>query len=388
MSTIKGEIIIRRICVITERRADYSRMKPILEELRDDPDLDYSLIVTGQHLLPELGNTVEVIEADGFKIDVRIKNHSENESDTGADMCRAMGKALIGIADALEEIEPDMVLVGFDLGANLAAAIAGAHMNIPVAHIQGGEVTGTIDESLRHAISKFAHIHFPANQDAAERLIKLGEDPKYVFNVGCPSLDVILNAQLLSEKDIVEEFGIDPAEPFGIIIQHPVTTEVDKSQDQIVETLSAVRELELQTIMIYPNIDAGGRKIIEIIESSNIKVVKNLPFEKFLSLLKISSILIGNSSCGIREASSFNIPVVNIGTRQQGRLRPDNVLDVGYDRDQIKEAIEKALHDKEFAQIVKVCENPYGDGKSAKRIVKIMKEIEITPEMLQKRILY
>lgn len=381
-------ICIRKICVITERRAGYSRLKPILREIEKDPDLDYSLIVTGQHLLSGLGNTINVIEKDGFRISEKIEMYSENEKDTGADMSRALGRTLIGITNALEKIKPDILLVGFDLGAHLAGAIAAAHMNIPVAHIQGGEVTGTIDESLRHAITKFSHIHFPANQDAADRLVKMGENPDFVFNVGCPSLDVILNTEIIPKDLLIKEFGIDASEPLAILIQHPVTTEADKGTEQIITTLDAVKELNLQTILIYPNVDAGGRRIINEIRKSKIKTHKNLPFEKFLSLLNIADVLIGNSSSGIREAASFNLPVVNIGTRQQGRLRPANVIDVDYNKSEIIVAIKKALYDEEFKEKVKKCKNPYGDGKSAKKIVKILKEIEITPEMLQKRICY
>ena len=381
-------ICIRKIGIITERRADYSRLKPILREIEKYPDLDYSLIVTGQHLLPELGNTIKVIEKDGFKISEKIEMYSKNEKDTGADMSRALGKVLIGITNALEKIKPDILLVGFDLGAHLAGAIAGAHMNIPVAHIQGGEVTGTIDESLRHAITRFSHIHFPANQDASDRLIKMGENPDFVFNVGCPSLDVALNAELISKDMLIKEFDIDMTIPLAILIQHPVTTEVDKSTEQIITTLNAVKELNLQTILIYPNVDAGGRRIMNEIQKSKIKTYKNLPFEKFLSLLSIAGVLIGNSSSGIREAASFHLPVVNIGTRQQGRLRPANVIDVDYNKSQIINAIKKALYDKKFKEKVKKCKNPYGDGNSAKRIVKILKEIEISPKMSQKRICY
>lgn len=350
--------------------------------------MDYALIVTGQHMLPELGKTINVIEKDGFRISEKIKMYSRGAGDTGAEMSRALGRALIGITNAIERIKPDMILVGFDLGAHLAGAIAGAHMNIPVAHIQGGEVTGSIDESLRHAITKFSHIHFPANQEAAERLIRMGENPKYVFNVGCPSLDVAINAELVPKEQLVAELKIDSSKPLAILIQHPVTTEVDKGTEHIMATLDAVNELKLQTIMIYPNLDAGGRRMVDVIKRSKIKVFENLPFEKFLGLMKIADVIIGNSSSGIREAASFHIPAVNIGTRQQGRLRPENVIDVGYDKHEIMDAIKKALYDEKFKESVKQCKNPYGDGNSSKRIVKILKEVKITPEMLQKRICY
>lgn len=382
----------RKICAITERRADYSRLKPVLKAIQQSEKLELSVIVTGTHLLDEMGRTADLVRSDGFPVDAEVDMFTKFDQDNGASMSKALGRAIIGITDALEKIRPDVVLVGFDLGAHLAAAIAAAHMNIPVAHIQGGEVTGTIDESLRHAITKFAHMHFAATQDAADRIVKMGENPKYVFNVGCPVIDMIVSTKLKSKEELAEELKLDTSKPMLLIMQHPVTTEVDSAQEQIMKTLAAIRKVnkdrQFEVALIYSNIDAGGRTIIEEEKRSGIIRYKNLPIETFLGLLKITKVLIGNSSCGIREAPSFKVPAVNIGTRQQGRERAGNVIDVGYDTAEIVAGIRKALYDTEFRKRLENCKNPYGDGRAAGRIVKILEELEFPKGFVQKRIAY
>ncbi len=379
---------MRKIFIITERRADYSRFKPVIDKIIADPELDYDLIVTGIHLLEKYGKTIEFIKEDGIKISGIIPMFEENAEDTGAEMSRALGRALIGVTKELERSKPNIVLTGFDIGANFAAAIAGAHMNIPVAHIQGGEVSGSIDESLRHATSKFAHIHFPSNKDAADRLIRMGEDPRYVFAVGCPSLDVLLNAKKIPKEELEKELGINLSEPFIIIIQHTVTTEVDEVEDQMKETLDAVKELDIPALLLYPNNDAGAQRIIKQIERTKIKRFRTFSIEFYANLLRHAKALIGNSSSGIHETASFHVSTVNIGSRQQGRLRPDNVIDVPCRKDEIKKAIKKALYDDRFLKTVRNCSNPYGDGKSAERIVKILKTINLNKDLVKKKITY
>jgi len=377
---------IRKICVITERRADYSRLKPVLQKIKQDPRLELFIIASGAHLLSETGRTIDLIKQDGFSIDANIQMFSKDKNDTGVEMSRALGRALIGIANALEKIKPDILLVGFDLGAHLAGAIAGAHMNIPVAHIQGGEVTGTIDESIRHAITKFAHIHFPSTAESAERIIKMGENPKYVFNVGCPAIDTILNTKFIPAHKLAEKFNINLSKPLILLIQHPVTTEVNEAENQIVKTLSAIKKINEQVILIHPNIDAGGRRILKIIKKTKIKRYKNLPFETFSSLMNISNLIVGNSSSGIREALLFKLPAINIGTRQQGREHANNVINVDYNEKEIYSAIKKALYDNKFKEKLKDYKSPYGDGRASERIVDILAKIKIKPEILQKKI--
>src|SRR3990167_3872143 len=227
---------MRKIFIVTERRADYSRFKPILKLIQQDPLLDYDLVVTGLHLKKEHGFTLSEIETDGFKIFSTFEMYHETE-DSGAAMVRSFGTAVRDITRELEKSKPDLILSGFDIAANFAVTIAGAHMNIPVAHIQGGEVSGTIDESIMHAMSKFAHYHFVGNQDAVDRLIRLGERPDSVFNVGCPSIDAILAVE--NDAAIVQRYKLTL--PYAVVLQHPVTTEVTESGKQIEELLKKIR---------------------------------------------------------------------------------------------------------------------------------------------------
>ena len=371
---------MRKIFLITERRADYSRFQPILNIIEKDPELDYDLVVTGMHLKSEHGMTIDEIKADGFKIFSTFEMFLESE-DSGGAMVRAYAEAVKMVTYALEKSKPDIILSGFDIAANAAVTLAGAHMNIPVAHIQGGEVTGTIDESIRHAMSKFAHYHFAANQDACDRLIKMGEISDRVLNVGCPSIDAILAVP--DDPQVVAKFGLSA--PYFLLIQHPVTTEINRSTDQINISLEAIKNSGSNVLIIMPNNDAGYSAIIDNIKSSTIKSVDTLSIHDYVNLLRNSHGLIGNSSSGIHEAASFNIPVINIGTRQQGRLRPKNVLDVNHDVNQIEVAINKCMEIKRDGVVF---ENPYGDGKTSQRIIDLLKSLDLGDEIIQKRITY
>lgn len=374
-----------RVALVSERRADYSRFKPILSLMRSDDFFDYQLIVTGISLLKEYGEDISIIKRDGFEIASTIPMYKEEAPDTGAEMTRAYSRIMTGLADAFERLKPDLVLTGFDIGANFTAAVVGAHMNIPVAHIQGGEVTGSIDESLRHATSKFTHIHFPATKDAARRLKRMGEDPRFIFVVGCPSIDVLLQAPRMSYDKVINLLGLKSHDPYLLIVQHPVTTEVDQTGWQIHQTLQAVKQIGVQGIILYPNNDAGTRAIVSGIKNSSIKYFKSLSPELFSNVLRYCAAFVGNASTAIHETPTFHIPTVNIGTRQQGRERAKNVIDVGYDAGEIKRGIKKALYDKEFQEIVKKVKNPYGKGHSAKRIINVLKTIDLTRVPLQKR---
>ncbi len=375
---------MRTILFVTERRADYSRFKPIIDKIIQDPDLDYYLIVTGIHLLERHGKTIDYIKKDGVKISSIVSMFDEDHGDSGAEMARAAGRILQKITYELERLKPDIVLTGFDIGANFALGVAAAHMNIPVGHVQGGEVSGSIDESLRHGLSKFAHFHFPANEDAAGRLIRMGENPKYIFTVGCPSLDALLYAPEISKEELEKITGINLSQKFLIIIQHTVTTDVEKVPEHIQATLEAVKDSNIQALLLYPNNDAGANAIIKAIENTNIRRMKTLSIEEYGNLLRHASVLVGNSSSGIHETASFHVPTVNIGDRQRGRLRPKNVIDVPNNIKDIQEGIKTALYNEEFLEKVKNCTNPYGDGKSAERIVKVLKAIPLGKELIKK----
>jgi len=367
-----------------ERRADYSRYQPILKKLKEDPYFDIHLVVTGICLLDIHGKDINYIKNDGFDINAELKMFNDHRPDTTGEMVRSMARVMSSLVDELEKAQPDVVLSGFDIGANMAVTMAAAHMNIPVAHIQGGEVTGSIDESIRHAMSKFSHIHFPATELSKQRLIRMGEDPNNIFVVGCPSIDVIVNTDLVSKARLEEYFNLDFSKPVLLMIQHPVTTEAHDSFNQIKETIEAIEETGVQTVVLLPNNDAGYSNIIEYIQNSNLKWYPSLPGDIFINLYRNISALIGNSSSGIHETPTMGIPAINIGNRQQGRERAANVIDVENSKDSIVRGIQKALYDVEFREMVSKIENPYGDGSSAQRIVDILKTISLE-NLVQKR---
>lgn len=380
----------RRILFVTERRADYSRLKPIMKAVQASEKLELLLLITGAHLLKNFGETEKIVSSDGFKIDATLPIFSENDSDDGASMVKAMGKALIGMAEIIPKLKPDIIFCGFDLGAHLVAAMTGMHLNIHVAHIQGGEVTGTIDEILRHACTKFSHLHFAATRQSVERIIKLGEDPRYVFLVGSPSLDTIKSISYQAKEEICNKYGLDNYKRIGVFLQHPVISEIDDVEAQIKVSIEALedakKKFNLEILAIYSNHDAGGRRIIDSIKKAGIRVLPHIVYEDFLRLLKVSDVLVGNSSTGIHEAPSFGLPTVNIGSRQQRRERGINVIDVINNRKDIFTAIEKALIDEKFIAIVKKGENPYDHGNTATQIVNILEDVKLPP--IQKVITY
>ena len=367
----------RKVLLITERRADYSRFKPIINEIKKDKILDYRLVVTGLHLLKSHGNTKNEIKSDNFKISKEIKNFQDDgKNTTGAGMAKAMGKVFLQLSEYVEKIKPDIILSGFDIGANFVLTVVGAHLNIPVAHIQGGEVTGSIDESLRHAMSKFSNYHYVANNDAKKRLEKMGEISKDIHVVGCPSIDALLLEKELNLKKLLKKFKLNEKKKFLLLIQHPITTEVLRSENQIVKTLKAIRKSSIQTLIILPNNDSGYLNIVKKIKKSEFRWTKTLTLSEYKTLLKNCSVLVGNSSSGIHEASTFKIPVVNIGSRQNKRLKPKNVVNVAHDEKQIFKAIKLVLKKSFKAKISKI-KNPYGNGRSAKKIVNLLKNIDL-----------
>ena len=381
---------VGRICVVTGTRAEYGLLKPVMQEIANS-GLQLRLVVAGMHLSHEFGNTYQVIERDGFEIASRVD--MQLSGDNHAAMAKSIGIGIYGMAQALESLNPDLVLVLGDRVEAFAGAVSGAGLNKVVAHLHGGEVTrGGLDESMRHAISKFAHLHFVATDSSRVRLIKMGERPDMVYRVGAPGLDPILCMKVRELNDVVDELGIALKPPFLLIVQHPVSTEAEAAGNQMRETLEAVKSVGLQAIVVYPNSDSGGRRMIEVIESYReepwLHIFKNLSREVYLSLLKHAAALLGNSSSGIIEAPSFQLPVVNIGSRQMGRERSDNVLDVAPVRSDIRSAIHRALNDAEFRLSVRDCVNPYGDGKASRRVVEVIRGLKIGPHILQKQLCY
>lgn len=381
---------MKRIAVITGTRAEYGIFKPVLQAIKTNPRLKLSLIVVGMHLAAEFGYTVKEIENDHFKIDSKID--VLHLKDTGAAMARSIGECIAKIADSLNRIKPDILLVLGDRSEMLAGAVAATYLGVPIAHIHGGDISGNVDEPVRHAITKLAHIHFPATKESAARIIKMGEEPWRVHVVGAPGLDSALSKELPEPKQMAEKYSLDTSKPIILVVQHSIVTEAEDAANQIRETLNAIVELGYQTIMIYPNADAGGRRMIEAIKEYAgypfIKTFNSIPHEEYLSLMKLASLMVGNSSSGIIEAPSFGLPVVNVGTRQVGRQRAENIIDVGYHKEQIKKAINKALFDEKFKQKARNSQSVYGDGKAGKRIADILSETRINKRLLLKRMTY
>ncbi len=381
---------MRHIVVITGGRMTYGYSRPVMRKIEEDPDLRYSLIVTNQHLIPGFGYTVKEIEEDGMNITDRI--YMALDGYTPATMTKSLGVFMLGVTDALVRLKPDILLVVGDRGEHLIGAMVGAHMNIPVAHIQAGELSGNIDGMTRHAIARFAHIHFASNEDAAERLKKMGEQEFRIFLTGAPQLDELINGYYAPPEEIARTFRLNLQEPIILVAQHPVTEEYEDTDHQIAETLEAVASLNLQTVVIFPNNDAGSEYIQRMIERyrrPRIRIERNLPRRLYVGLMNVASVMVGNSSSGLIEAPCFKLPAVNVGTRQRDRARGNNVIDVPYDRRKIRAAIEMALS-KEFRERLQAnCENPYlGDGRVSERIVHILKTIPITEELLKKQIAY
>jgi GDP/UDP-N,N'-diacetylbacillosamine 2-epimerase (hydrolysing) len=378
---------VRRVAVVTGTRAEYGLLKPVMDEIRD-AGLELRLVVTGMHLQAEFGQTEREIETDGMRIDARVPMAAAND-EPGA-MVQSLATGVGGLGRAFEAIAPDVVLVLGDRVEAFAAAIAAAGTNTVLAHLHGGEVTrGGFDESMRHAITKLAHLHFAATQKSRERIIRMGERPDRVFVVGAPGVDVVRRSPRLSFEDLEKAIGAPLGKPLVVLVHHPVTTRADEAAGEMREALEAVGAAGHITVCLYPNSDAGGRRMIEVIESFGgrpwLRIRPSLDHSLYLSLLAHADVLVGNTSSGIIEAPLLRLPFVNIGDRQAGRERGDNVIDVPARRSEIGLALERALNDREFRDRIGRSESPYGDGRASERIVAELCRTAISPELLQKQ---
>lgn len=382
----------RKICVVTGTRAEYGLLRPILHEIKKNKNLKLQLLVTGMHLSSDFGKTMKYILNDGFAIAAKVPMTSKGDS--AYDMARSIGTGIMGMSKTFNKLKSDVALVLGDRAEALAASVAATYSGIHLAHIHGGDsAEAGLDENTRHAITKLAHIHFPATKKSAERIIKMGEDKTRVFITGAPGLDDIEKKKFLSPKEISEMYGLDLTKPIILTVQHPVTTQVEDAPRQIKETLKAIINLRLQTIILYPNSDAGGRTMIKVIESYSskypqIKMYKSVPRNHYLGLLNVASVLVGNSSSGIIESPSFHIPVVDIGTRQKGRESSSNIISVGYNSDEIIKAINKSLKNNAFLKKVKAAKNPYSGKNTGFKITKILSNISLDSRLLKKKNTY
>ena len=376
----------RRILAVTGTRAEYGSMRPVFAAIRAAPELELELVVTAMHLTPQFKASLAEIEADRYG-----PLHYVQPEDTGMSgmaMAHGLGKTIVGMAGIVERARPGIVLLQGDRGEMLAAAIAAAHQNVAVVHMSGGDATGSIDEPVRNAISAFAHVHLTTCAQSTERLAARGEQPGRVIEVGEPALDVIKALDPVAPQELARELGLDLTRPLVLATQHPVTTEADDAGRQITETLEALAALDLQTVFTYPNTDAGGAQMLRVLQSwagrPHLHVIPHLGSRKYMSLMKIAAAMVGNSSSGILEAASFKLPAVNVGTRQHGRTRAGNVIDVGYDRRAIAAALQRALNDAEFRRTVEGCVNPYGDGNTAAKTVDILRRLKLGPALVAK----
>jgi UDP-hydrolysing UDP-N-acetyl-D-glucosamine 2-epimerase len=372
----------RKICVVVNSRANYGRIKSVLHEINKHPDLELRLIVGASALLYRFGNVKEIIESDGFEISGRVYLIVEGENPTT--MAKSTGMAIMELATMFENLKPDIVVTVADRFETMATAVAASYMNIPLAHTQGGEVTGSIDESVRHAVTKLSHIHFAATRQAAENIIRMGEDPSNVHCTGCPSIDIISDLDLELPTDIFHRYkgvgpDIDPEKPFLVVLQHPVTTEYGEGLQQINETLCAIERIRMQTVWLWPNVDAGSDDISKGLrmyrEKKNpefIHFFRNFSVEDYARLIHNSACLVGNSSSALREGAFIGVPAVNIGTRQANREHGSNMICVNYDAKEIEKAVKKQIKNGRYER-----STLFGDGRAGERITKILAEADI-----------
>lgn len=371
----------RKVCVVVASRANYGRIKSVLQAIRARDDIELFLIASASALLYRFGKVVDVMEADGFPPDARV--HVVLEGDSLATMAKSTGVAITELATIFEIARPDIVLTVADRYETLATATAASYMNIHVAHTQGGELTGSIDESVRHAITKLSHLHFVTTQQSRENVLQMGEDPATVFLTGCPAIDAISTIDYRCPPDLLQRSGgvgadIDLSRPFLLVLQHPVTTECQRAQDQIRATIDAVSRIAMPTIWLWPNIDAGTdaishelRHLRETQRPDWLRMHRNFPVEDYARIMNAAACIIGNSSSALREGAFLGTPAVNVGSRQANRERGPNVIDVPHDANAIEAAVRRQLDHGRYERCTL-----FGDGNAGERIAELL---AITP---------
>lgn len=377
----------RAVAVVSVSRSDYGLIRPVLEAIRATPNLELLLVVAGMHLAPEFGRTVNAIEADGWPIGERIEMLEPGDSPEAVAV--SVGRGVAGFAEAYARRRPDLVVILGDRFEMLAAAAAALPFALPVAHIHGGEVTeGAMDNQIRHAITKLAHLHFASAEVHARRIVQMGEERWRVHTVGAPGLDRLRTARCHSRAELANTLGIPSGERWFLVTFHPVTLEYRETETQVNELLTALEKMDGTLVITAPNADTGGRSILMQLEEfvarcPGARLARNLGDELYLSLLRHAHVMIGNSSSGLIEAPSFGLPAVNIGIRQRGRLRGPNVIDVGHGRDEILRGVEAALSPG-FRERLAGLPNPYGDGQAAPRIARVLRDVPLDARLIEK----
>jgi UDP-hydrolysing UDP-N-acetyl-D-glucosamine 2-epimerase len=380
----------RKICVVVASRANYARIKSVLSAVNERGDLELQTIAAASTLLERFGTSVDVMERDGFEPSALIRLIIEGETPTT--MAKSTGLGLLELPTVFEMLEPDIVVTVADRFETIATAVSAAYMNLPVAHTQGGEVSGSIDESVRHAVTKLAHLHFPATELSARRVIAMGEDPATVFRVGCPSIDLVAQADLSIRRDTLDSFGgagsqIDLEQPFVLMVQHPVTTEYGQGFEQINETLDAAVSVGMQALVFWPNVDAGSEEVAKGIRqfrerglAHGFHFFRNLPPEVFFKLMAHCACMVGNSSAALREGAFLGTPAVSVGTRQSGRECGANVTWTENDAEAIADATREQIAHGPYDR-----DERFGDGTAGSRIADVLASARPS---IQKRLSY
>lgn len=389
----------RIVGVFTGNRAEYGLQLPILRAIDAHPDLAYRLIVSGAHLDPDFGRTRAEIEADGIAIHDEVEILMDESVPYATS--QAIGTGVVAVAKTLAALAPDLFVVYADRFEGFAAVVAATQMSVPTAHVEGGDVTegGALDDSVRHAMTKLSHLHFTTNSEATRRIVAMGEEPWRVHTVGFPAIDLIAAGEFTPADKIAARYGLDLARPVVLFTQHSVTTEFERAAEQVAPALAALRRLGedgVQVILSYPNNDAGGRRIVAALEafmedsSAGVQLHRSLGRANYHGLLALARggtavVCAGNSSSGIKETPAFGCPTVNIGSRQDGRLRAANVRDAGYDEGEITAAIRAGLKDGEFRRRAQTCENPYGTGDAGRKVADVLASVPLGQKLIRKR---
>jgi len=382
---------MKKICVVTGTRAEYGILKPLMKEINRSRKLDLKIIVTGMHLSDEFGNSLKEIEEDGFEVDAKVDLKINNKNTY--DMAKCVGKGVELMTGALRKINPDILLVLGDRSEVFSAVISAFHIGIPIVHIHGGDIGigGRIDESLRHAITKLSHIHLTATKKSAERVLKLGEEAWRIHVIGSLSIDSIINEDLPTREAMERKYGIEMHMPFFIVLVHPLLVDIENAENQMEKIMKAVTIMKIPSIVIYPNSDAGGKKIIKIINKYQnnkfIRIHKNLLHKDFLAMMKYATAIIGNSSSAIIEAPYLNLPAVNIGSREEGRERGGNVFDVDYDSGKIVQILRSIISNPSIKEQISKKYSPYNPG-ATKNIVRILENLKFDSNLIVKRMTY
>ncbi|QUL99328.1 MAG: UDP-N-acetylglucosamine 2-epimerase (hydrolyzing) [Candidatus Fermentithermobacillus carboniphilus] len=381
---------MRKVCVVTGTRAEYGILRTVMKNIKSSPRLQLQTLVTGMHLSPAYGLTITEIERDGFKIDAEVDMLLSSDSHWAP--AKSVGMGILGMTQAFQMLKCEIIVVLGDRVEAFAGAVAASLSNLLLCHIHGGDKSrGGLDEAMRHAITKLAHVHLAASQASAERILRMGESPDRVFVVGAPGLDEIAEMEFMTKEEVAAALNLDLSKPIVTVVQHPVSTEPEEAKRQFRETLEAVRSLDVQAVIICPNSDPGNQSMVSLLgeyQTAGFRVVKSLPRRQYLSLLKISSVLVGNSSSGIIEAPFLGVPVVNVGSRQQGREQPCEILQADYDRVDIAAKMRLAIFDEQVKRSLERIRYVYGNGTAGKQIARILETVPLTNEFKQKTITY